>query len=567
MSSSTEIDGRKIDHYTLSIESFEQQVFPNLGPATKVGYNASAPGPMFIVERGTETMVRVHNNGNGDSVMHLHGSYTHSAWDGWAEDGISVGQYKDYYYPNSENARSIWYHDHVHKNTATNAYFGQAGVYIIHDPAEDSLGLPSGKYDVPLALSDKTYDSNGALVSPDAAIINFYGDVIHVNEQPWPYFEVEPRKYRFRVYDMSISRPYDLYIKDSKSNTVPFKVIGSDSGLFGAPVDASDVVISMGERYEIVVDFAAYKGQKLTLMNGMQQGQIQEFGNTDKVMEFRVGSTVSDTTNNGDVPGTLNGNIHWPAPRDVVDHKFNFQMGGDDTWTINGIGFDNINNRVLARPPQGTVELWEVRHTGGPAVHPVHIHLVNMQIVSRTGGNRGLLPYESAGLKDTVLLTPGETVQILAYYGPWDGIYMFHCHNLVHEDHTMMAAMNISLLEDLGYDFNSTIGFSDPNDERFTAKDYDAAAFEPAGISSAVASLASLNPYSAAQSVIDAQNAYYATAGYNGETLPVTNTATAAPVSSGFGFAATTLIPTSPAPTVAQPTPGRPARPGRGGRP
>lgn len=554
----------------MTVEQFQQQVYPNLGPANKVGYNGTAPGPLFVVERGTETIVRVYNKGNGDAVMHLHGSYTHSTWDGWAEDGISVGQYKDYYYPNSENARSIWMHDHLHKNTATNAYFGQAGVYLIHDPAEDALGLPSGKYDVPLALSDKTYQANGDLVSPEGAIINFYGDVIHVNEQPWPYLQVEPRKYRFRIYDMSLSRPYDLYFQTPSAQTIPFKVIASDSGLFGAPVDTSDVVISMGERYEIVVDFAAYKGQNITLKNGMQQGQINEFGNTDKVMLFVVGDAVSDSTNNGDVPGTLNPNIQWPAPRSVVDHKFNFQMGGDDTWTINGIGFDNINNRVLARPPQGTVELWEVRHTGGPAVHPVHIHLVNMQIVSRTGGNRGLLPYETAGLKDTVLLVPGETVQILAYYGPWDGIYMFHCHNLVHEDHTMMAAMNISLLQELGYDFDSAIGFADPRDARFAARDYSPAAFAPAGISSAVASLASLNPYAAAQSYMQAQHDYYATAGYHGETLPVTNTATLPPQSSGVGFATTTLTPTTVAPTVAQPTttpaPKKKQRKHRGGR-
>ena len=183
----------------------------------------------------------------------------------------------------------------------------------------------------------------------------------------------------------------------------------------------------MGERYEVVFDFSAYKGQNITLKNMMAQPDIHEFDNTDKVMQFVVGNSVSDSSNNGDVPQTLNADLQFPPQITEVDHVFEFQLGGDAEWTINGISFNDVNNRILAKPEQGSVELWELRHTGGPAVHPVHIHLVNMQVVSRTNAGRGVLPYEAAGLKDTVLLLPGEVVQVLAYYGPWNGVYMFHC--------------------------------------------------------------------------------------------------------------------------------------------
>lgn len=422
--SSTTENGRTINYFLTTIQPFTAQIYPNLGPTHLIGYNGTAPGPIFIVERGTETIIRYVNNGEESAAVHLHGSYTHAAWDGWAADEIPVGSWKDYYYPNTESARSIWYHDHAEGHTATDAYYGQAGVYIIHDPAEDVLGLPSGKYDIPLAISDKAYQSNGDLVSPTASEINFFGDVIHVNDQPWPYLAVEPRKYRFRLYDMSLSRPYNLYFADEEGNWIEFQVIGSDSGLFGGPVSSNDVTIAMGERYEVVIDFAQYSGQNITLGNNMQQAQIAKSTNTDKVMRFVVGSTVTDSTNNGAVPSTLNGDIQWPAPRTTLDHTFNFQMGGESTWTINGVDFSDAKNRVLARPPQGTVELWEFHHTGGPAVHPVHVHLVNMQVLSRTGGARGLLPYEAAGLKDVVLLEPGETVRVLASYGPWNGVYM-----------------------------------------------------------------------------------------------------------------------------------------------
>lgn len=330
-----------------------------------VGYNGIAPGPTYKIQRGRETIVRYYNKNSVSAAVHLHGSYTQAAWDGWAEDDMLPGQWKDYYYPNSESARSIWYHDHAEGHTASDAYYGQAGVWIIYDPAEDSLGLPTGQYDVPLAITDKAYQSNGDLQSPEGNIISFFGDVIHVNGQPWPYLNVEPRKYRFRLFDMSLSRPYDLYLEDPNGNLLSFQVIASDSGLLSGPVTTSDVVISMGERYEIVVDFSAYKGQNITMKNGMEIAVIDEFDNTDKVMSFVVGNSVSDSSNNGAVPSVLNANIDWPAARDTVDHTFSFQMGGDNLWTINGISFEDVNNRVLARPPQGTVETWNVVHSGG----------------------------------------------------------------------------------------------------------------------------------------------------------------------------------------------------------
>ena len=170
----------------------------------------------------------------------------------------------------------------------------------------------------------------------------------------------------------------------------------------------------------------------------------------------------------------------------------------------------NINNRVLARPLQGSVENWEVVYASGPGVHPVHVHLVNFQIVSRTGGRRSVLPYEKAGLKDTVLLDAGETVVLRAVYGPWNGLYTFHCHNLVHEDHMMMDAFNVTLLEELGYRFNSTYDFTDPEDPRYAARDYSAAAYRPAAIQSAISSLGSLNAYAPIASIASAKRRAHA---------------------------------------------------------
>ena len=456
-------------------------------------------------------MVRVLNPGTRTAALHLHGSSSHAVFDGWAADELEIGQYKDYYYPNNEGARSIWYHDHAEHHTAVDAYEGQAGVYIIYDPKEDSLGLPCGKYDIPLALSDKTYQDNGQLVSIEGEEIAFLGEFIQVNEQPWPFLKVEPRKYRFRIYDMSVSRPYDLYLVDEDGNWLDFQVIASDAGLFGHPVLTNDLTISMGERYEIVVDFSGVRGQNITLANKLQNPTIVDFENTDKVMRFVVGNKVTSSHDNGPVPDVLNTDLAFPRKdnQTKVDRKFNFQQGGDATWTINGIGFSDPNARVLARMPQGTVELWELRHTGGGGVHPVHIHLISFQVVSRSGGPRGLLPYETAGLKDTVFLQPGEVVQVLAYFGPWNGVYMFHCHNLVHEDHEMMAAFNVTLLEELGYDFESTQGYDNPDGTEYSAADFSDDAYGDEAKHSVVRSLGSLNAYQPATSLVAALSNYY----------------------------------------------------------
>jgi len=335
---------------------------------------------------------------------------------------IQPGQFKDYYYPNDQTARTLWYHDHAEEHTAQDAYFGQAGSYLLRSPEEDLLGLPTGNYDLPLILIDKIYGADGDLVNPENETMNFYGDVMHVNGRPWPYFEVEPRKYRLRFLSCCLSRPLLLQLmNDPTGNNETFNVIASDAGLFDAPVPTDSLYIGMGERYDIIVDFAQFTNTNLTLTNSLNWGDVPQYAQTDKVMRFVVGSEVSDWTQNN-LPAVL-APINWPAPRATVDHVFAFNHNGEN-WTINGVDFGDVNARTLAHPPQGSEETWELRYESGPGFHPVHIHLIQFQIISRTGG-RGLLePYETAGLKDVVLVAPGEVVTVTAYFGPWNGLYM-----------------------------------------------------------------------------------------------------------------------------------------------
>lgn len=132
--------------------------------------------------KGREAIVRFINDYDRPSSIHLHGSYSRTAFDGWAEDVTNPGQYKDYYYPNAQPVRTLWYHDHAVGITAINAYFGQAGFYILQDQAvSDALQLPTGDYDIPLMIAAKQFLPSGKLLSPENERESLYGDVLTVN--------------------------------------------------------------------------------------------------------------------------------------------------------------------------------------------------------------------------------------------------------------------------------------------------------------------------------------------------------------------------------------------------
>ncbi|KAI5820067.1 oxidase cueO precursor [Pyronema omphalodes] len=460
--------GIPIDFYEIHIRPFQYRAYPELGLANAVGYNGTAPGPTFRLTRGRETLVRFINEYNNNSAIHLHGSQSRAPFDGWAEDTIAPGQFKDYYFPNSQRGRTMWYHDHAMHITAVNAYFGQAGFYIIHDPVEEArYRLPSGKYDIPLMLASKRYQANGDLFSPAGETQSLFGDVIEVNGQPWPFLRVEPRKYRFRLLDSAISRAFRLHLElDNSTTIVPMTVVASDSGFFSEPVTVNNMFISIAERYEIIVDFSVYAGRNITMKNARNVMADEDFPGTDRVMRFVVGNVVTDNRNNGPIPSILRTQDR-PRMRRTVDRHFRFERTNGQ-WLINGVGFSDVANRILARPPRGTTELWELENTSGGWSHPIHIHLVDFQVVSRTG--RGIEPYERVAMKDVVLLGTNEVVRVLARYAPWDGVYMFHCHNMVHEDTDMMAAFNVTALADFGYP--ETTRFIDPMEERWRAKPY-----------------------------------------------------------------------------------------------
>jgi bilirubin oxidase len=433
----------------------------------------------------------------------------------------------------------LWYHDHAIHHTAENAYFGQAGFYILTDPAENGLGLPSGpKYDIPLALASKQYNSDGTLFDPKDETDSLWGDVIHVNGQPWPYMKVEPRKYRFRILDTSISRAFKLSLEDERSKKLSFHVIAADTGLMSKPVQTDNLEISMAERWEIVVDFSAYAGKNVTLKNARDVQADDDYNSTDKVMRFVVGTQTTSTEGNGALPSSLR-TVPFPPTKTGIDKSFKFERQRGQ-WTVNGVTFADVNNRILAKPQRGAVEVWELENSSGGWSHPVHIHLVDFQILTRTGGKRGVLPYEKEALKDVVLLGENEKVTVIARYAPYDGVYMFHCHNLIHEDHDMMAAFNVTSLVDWGYP--ETTKFIDPMEQKYRSKDINDHDEETEHIYEKCAEFEALEAYVDPQKMEDSLAEYWAKGGPKAQSGLVTSIRA---TSSSFAVSSTQQVTTS----------------------
>lgn len=306
-----------------------------------------------------------------------------------------------------------------------------------------------------------------------------HGDFFMVNGVPWPYFEVEPRRYRFRILNSATIRTFKVSIADDETGKVlPMTVIAGDAGYANEPVDTDDLILGMAERYEVVVDFTGYNGKNLTMLNGLLTSPFGEpeypsatNRRTNNIIQFRVGNTVTDNTNNGPVDFTEVEKWEVHTKKDVPDDIMTLAITRLTTgikFTLDGRWFNDGNNRVLRNVPRGTTEQWQFSVVGNNVNHPLHVHLVEFQVVGRTGG-RALANYERAVQKDVVSVAGSETVDVIAVYAPWSGVYMFHCHNLAHEDAGMMMAFDVTKLKDFGYP-ESTTALENPMQKEFLAK-------------------------------------------------------------------------------------------------
>ncbi|MBW4038479.1 MAG: multicopper oxidase domain-containing protein [Acidobacteria bacterium] len=489
----------KTSLYRMRMTEFHQQLHSHL-PATKLwGYEAQYPGPVIEAMRGEPVEIHWENHlptthiFNVDprihgamppapvvrTVPHLHGSRTASYSDGLPENWFVPGQAVTYYYPNDQQAAPLWYHDHAVGITRLNVYAGMSGFYLLRDAQELAMNLPSGKYEVPLILQDRNLDEGGQLVydptNDDGKHLpggvwgpEFFGNQAVVNGAVCPYFSVEPTQYRLRMLNAANSRFFHLYFNLAEHPTdIPslhkFHQIGSDGGLLSSPVVMEKVLLAPAERADVIIDFAGLEGKTVTLSNNATSpfpgwaNLTSEYAPLSSLMQFKV--TVPASSNRTfSLPPSISVPRIDPSQavvtRDFVLVERMDAQGRSQGVRINNRGYDDP---VTEFPKLGTIEKWRFINTTEDA-HPMHLHLVQYQIVERQGFNPvayalGKLQMvgpprppaaNEAGWKDTAVVNPAETLTIAIKFEGFTGRYVYHCHMLEHEDNDMMRPFEVT---------------------------------------------------------------------------------------------------------------------------
>ncbi|MFJ9810757.1 multicopper oxidase family protein [Streptomyces sp. NPDC101158] len=412
------------DVYDLPLKHATAEFFPGR-PAPVLTFGGGFIGPTIKARAGRRVKVRYVNQLDRAATVHLHGGHVPPGSDGFPMDLIEPGQSRVFDYPNQQQGATLWYHDHTCAKEAEHVYRGLAGFYLIEGQDEAALGLPRGAYDVPIMIRDARFDENGGMIFEPSPMPT----TLHTNGRLQPYFPVDSRKYRFRVLNATLHRIIELDL-----GGLEMLQIASDGGLLPEPLPRKKIMIVPGERVEVVVDFSAQAvGSKLVLKD--------VYGGADEpVMRFDVVRRAWDASR---VPGRLRELPELPPATVVRDVKLSFSASGEE-FAINDKTFDPA--RVDTRIVEGTTEIWRVTNTDpadtpfGPVNHTFHMHLVPFRVLDRDG--KPPLPGEN-GLKDTVLVRPGETVRVQATFRGYKGRYLYHCHLQEHSDIGMMAQMEI----------------------------------------------------------------------------------------------------------------------------
>ena len=459
--------GKKLAYHRIEMRAFRAKLHRDL-PATPMwGYNGLSPGPTIEAMRGEPLLVEWanalpakhflpidHNIHGAESskpevrtVTHVHGARAPAGSDGFPEDWYASGRSLQYHYPNGQDAATLWYHDHAMGITRLNIYAGLFGTFHVRDPDEQALGLPAGEYDVPLMLYDRLIAEDGQLYypvsdDPEAPWVSeCYGNAMLCNGKLFPYMDVEPRRYRFRLINAANTRFFDLSL--SRGN---FHQIASDQGLLPMPLERARVELYPAERADIIVDFSGLDGQSVQLRH-----------QADAIMEFRVRD--KGRTDTSKLPTSLR-----PVPRIDVASSVRERMltlgeqddsGGNPMMML--LGGKSWSDPVTEKPKQNSTEIWSFVNITGDT-HPVHLHLVRFQVLDRrpfdiftwnahrtvkyTGPAQPPAPHEM-GWKDTVRADPGMVTRIIMRFEGEPGRYVWHCHYLEHEDNEMMRPYDL----------------------------------------------------------------------------------------------------------------------------
>jgi len=461
--------------------SFGMAVVAETGTPIDVSYTHALP---FTYPDWIPVDTRLTPLGDQVRVMtHLHGALVAGNSDGnpaITPNGFGLGDTQTVHYPNEQPATLLWFHDHGLGATRLNVFAGLAAAYILRDEFDtgtepNPVGIPGGAYEIPLVIQDRKFNPDGTFLYPTSDIEGaiwigeYFGDVMLVNGKVWPFLDVEPRMYRFRILNGCNSRILNL-----AAGGVTFWQIGAEGGMWDIPVPVRNLVMGPAERADVIVDFTPFAGRTLMLMNHKPRRPISNPApELPQVMRIRVGTTVTDP-GPSIIPSSLPGRAaslgNPVATRYITLNEIDPEEVG---WFLN-LSALQFEDAVTETPQVGTIEDWVYINMTGDT-HPMHVHLVQFQVVGRTpfdveaygaayGGPNGVpggidpTPFATGpmqppdpterGFKDTVKANPGEFTTIRAQYDLPTGVsapqtYVHHCHIVEHEDNDMMRPYTV----------------------------------------------------------------------------------------------------------------------------
>jgi FtsP/CotA-like multicopper oxidase with cupredoxin domain len=431
-------------------------------------------GPTIKVKKDQRIRIHFQNRIHEKSIVHWHGLHVPEMMDGQPRYAVGPESTYTYEFTVKNHAGTYWYHPHPHGMTGPQTYFGLAGLFIVSDDAASTVGLPTGERDIPLVIQDRVFDNSNQLLYLTGGMMDrmtgFHGNQILINGKAAYETVVTPDSHRLRVLNGSNARIYKLAWDDG----TPLTIVATDGGLLERPQNRPYLMLAPGERVDLWVDFSNLRKKSvrnlvsLPLQDSLFSGHMGRMRHGRGMMGQDAGPGAiyyNDTLHIMSFKGGGEKGIQSHPPEhllplrrlenaDAVNRKNPRQF----TFSMNGMA-PLINNRTYemnAVAPHevvqlNTTEMWEL--TGGNSgmmgmmgmPHPVHIHGLQFHIVDRDVDREYREAYETvkdgwvdSGLKDTVLLMPGMRVKLLMRFEDYPGMFLYHCHNLEHEDAGMM---------------------------------------------------------------------------------------------------------------------------------
>lgn len=408
-------------NYTIDAQEGKTEIFDGVETET-LGYNTSFLGPVVRLKPGQTAHLTLKNSLEEATTFHWHGLIIEGEGDGGPHEEIQPGEEKEITFKVQQDDATLWFHPHPEGQTSKQVFDGLAGLLYIENEADNSFEY--GKNDFPLILQDRTFDDDKqldyeAVKDEDGTM----GETLLVNGTVNPYVDVDKEKVRFRIINGSNIRNYNLKL----SNGEPFELIASDGGMLNESAEMTELELTPSERAEIVIDFSQVEDDLHLMMD--DDTVLLPFHVSDEEVDQQA-----ETKKREDPVMITEEEKNLPVSKELELY------GMDDEVTINRKQFDK--DRIDLTQKKGETEIWEVYNKPdemGGMLHPFHIHGTQFKVVSINGEEP---PVHLQGYKDTVSLEPDDRVKLAVKFGE-EGVYMYHCHILEHEDNGMMGQVKV----------------------------------------------------------------------------------------------------------------------------